>query len=249
MADRILLLVGTKKGAFVLESDQSRRAWQVSEPLCDGWPIQDINVDPKTGTLYAGGGSPWYGPTVFRSDDLGETLDPVERGPHLRRRRPQDHGRLERHAGERVAVRRRRPGRPVPERGSAARRGPTSRACGTTRRRPTWQPGAGGLILHSIVPHPTDPRPDVGRRSRRSGTFETQDGGATWEPRNQGVRACFHARPVPGDRAVRPQAGHGRRTTGAPLPAEPLRRLSLPGRRPDVDGDHGRACRPSSASR
>src|SRR6266446_2216805 len=73
MADRILLLVGTKKGAFILESDPGRRAWRVSEPRCDGWPIQDINFDPKTGTLYAGGGSAWYGPTVFRSEDLGVT--------------------------------------------------------------------------------------------------------------------------------------------------------------------------------
>ena len=84
MTDRILLLVGTKKGAFIVESDPGRRAWNVRGPLCDGWPIQDISVDRKTGTLYAGGGSSWFGPTVFRSDDLGRDLDPVERGPHLR---------------------------------------------------------------------------------------------------------------------------------------------------------------------
>src|SRR5215204_4704490 len=70
---RCLLLVGTPKGAFILESDGDRRQWSIRGPLCDGWPVQDINVDRATNTLYAGAGSPWFGPAVFRSDDLGET--------------------------------------------------------------------------------------------------------------------------------------------------------------------------------
>ena len=62
--------------------------------------------------------------------------------------------------------------------------------------RDTWQPGAGGLILHSIVPHPDDPaRTWVGISS--VGVFETVDGGATWEPRNVGVRAGFNPDPYP----------------------------------------------------
>ena len=73
MAERILLLVGTKKGAFIIESDPDRRKWTVRGPTCEGYPIQDISRDPATGTLYAGGGSVWYGPTVFRSEDLGES--------------------------------------------------------------------------------------------------------------------------------------------------------------------------------
>ena len=73
MTDRILLLVGTKKGAFIVESDPAQRSWEVRGPTCDGWPIQDVSLDPATGTIYAGGGSSWYGPTVFRSDDLGKT--------------------------------------------------------------------------------------------------------------------------------------------------------------------------------
>ena len=56
--------------------------------------------------------------------------------------------------------------------------------------RPEWQPGNGGLILHSIVPSPTDnDRVWVGISS--VGAFETTDGGASWETRNQGVRAGF----------------------------------------------------------
>ena len=70
---RTLLLVGTSKGAFILEGDADRSSWSLRGPLCEGWPIHDLQWDPATGSIYAGGGSVWYGPAVFRSDDLGET--------------------------------------------------------------------------------------------------------------------------------------------------------------------------------
>ena len=73
MARRVLLLVGTKKGAFLLESDLERRDWTVSEPLCEGWPVYDVCFDARTGTILAGAGSPWFGPAVWRSADLGAT--------------------------------------------------------------------------------------------------------------------------------------------------------------------------------
>ena len=67
MAERTVLLVGTKKGAFIIESTDGRRSWSVREPLCEGYPIQDISRDPATGTLYAGAGS-----SVVRADGLPE---------------------------------------------------------------------------------------------------------------------------------------------------------------------------------
>jgi len=73
MTDRVALLIGTPKGAFILDGDASRRDWSVRGPLCEGWPIHDISVHPESGALLAGGGSPWYGPAVWRSDDIGET--------------------------------------------------------------------------------------------------------------------------------------------------------------------------------
>ena len=76
---RTLLLVGTRKGAFILDGGADRSDWSVSEPLCEGWPIHDLQWDPATGSIYAGGGSSWFGPAVFRSDDLGETLDATRR--------------------------------------------------------------------------------------------------------------------------------------------------------------------------
>ncbi len=105
--------------------------------------------------------------------------------------------------------------------------------------RAEWQPGGGGLILHSIVPHRDDPdRVWVGISS--VGVFETRDGGATWATRNRGVRAGFQPDTVPGVRPVRAQAGDGGRRRRAPLPAEPLRRVPVRGRRRAVGGDHGR---------
>ena len=73
MTERCVILVGTPKGAFVLDGDTDRRDWTLRGPLCEGWPIHDVSLEPGTGALLAGGGSPWYGPAVWRSDDLGET--------------------------------------------------------------------------------------------------------------------------------------------------------------------------------
>src|SRR6266567_1514500 len=56
MTTRCLLLVGTKKGAFVIESDAARSTWEVRGPLCEGWPIHDLSVDPTGGAILAGGG-------------------------------------------------------------------------------------------------------------------------------------------------------------------------------------------------
>ncbi len=81
--------------------------------------------------------------------------------------------------------------------------------------RPEWGPGAGGLILHSIVPHPTDAqRMWVGISS--VGVFETRDGGETWQTRNQGVRAEFNpADRYPGVRASACTSSCSPRTAGS----------------------------------
>src|SRR4051795_699017 len=70
---RVLLLVGTRKGCFVLESDGDRRDWTIRGPYCEGWPIYHAVHDPRSGALYAAAASEWHGAGVWRSDDLGET--------------------------------------------------------------------------------------------------------------------------------------------------------------------------------
>jgi photosystem II stability/assembly factor-like uncharacterized protein len=195
MAQRVLLLVGTKKGAFILESDAAREDWSLRGPLCEGWPIQDFSWDARSGTLYAGGGNPWYGPAVWRSDDLGETwthssagLTYGDDGPKLETIwavQPAD-GAL--YAGVQPA------GLFRSEDGGETWR----HVEGLTNHpsRPTWMPGGGGLILHTVVPHPDDTN-RLWVAISSVGTFATEDGGETWQPRNQGVRADYNPDPYP----------------------------------------------------
>ena len=190
MARKVLVLLGTKKGVFILESDAARHDWSLRGPLCETWPINHAAADPDTGTIYAGGGNAWFGPAVWRSDDLGATWTHSSQG-------------LAMPEGE----------TPVATVWSVAR-GPGGvlyagvEPAGLFRSgddghtwehvaglqahpsRPDWQPGGAGLILHSLVPHPADAdRLWVGISS--VGVFATEDGGATWATRNRGTRCDY----------------------------------------------------------
>jgi photosystem II stability/assembly factor-like uncharacterized protein len=194
---RNLLLVGTRKGAFIVDGGRDRSGWTVSEPLCDGWPIHDLQWDPSTGSIYAGGGSPWYGPAVFRSDDLGATWTHSSEGMTYGDDGPKiptvwnvtpAHGAI--FAGvEPAGLFRSDDGGETWSHVSALRDHPS-------RQDPGWQPGAGGLILHTIVPHPTDAQ-RMWIAISAVGTFATEDGGARWEARNRNVAACFNPDPYP----------------------------------------------------
>jgi photosystem II stability/assembly factor-like uncharacterized protein len=70
---RTLLLVGTRKGLFILESDADRRAWSTRGPYCEGWPVYHAVLERGSGTIYAAAASEWHGSAVWRSKDLGET--------------------------------------------------------------------------------------------------------------------------------------------------------------------------------
>ena len=70
-----VVLVGTRKGCFVLESDGDRRDWEVRGPFCEGWPIYHAVHDPDSGAIYAAAASEWHGAGVWRSNDLGETWE------------------------------------------------------------------------------------------------------------------------------------------------------------------------------
>ena len=194
---RTLLLVGTRKGAFVLDGGRDRRGWSVSEPLCEGWPIHDLQWDSSTGSIYAGGGSSWYGPAVFRSDDLGKSWTHSSEGltygddgpkiPTVWNVTPA-HGSI--FAGvEPAGLFRSDDGGKTWTHVSALRDHPS-------RENPGWTPGAGGLILHTIVPHPTD-TDKMWIAISAVGTFATEDGGTSWVARNRGVSACFQPDPYP----------------------------------------------------
>jgi photosystem II stability/assembly factor-like uncharacterized protein len=189
MPHRMLLLVGTPKGAFIFEADADRHDWRIRGPLCEGWPIHDMAMDTATGSILAAGGSSWYGAAVWRSDDLGHTwthssdgLTYGDDGPAVTTvwNVTPSNGTI--HAGVEPA------GLFRSEDGGAT----WTHVVGLTNHptRPQWQPGAGGLCLHSIVPHPTD-RDRLWVGISAVGAFETRDGGRTWETRNRGVRADF----------------------------------------------------------
>jgi photosystem II stability/assembly factor-like uncharacterized protein len=70
---KTVLLIGTRKGCFVLESDADRRDWTVRGPFCESWPVYHAIHDPASGAIYAAAASEWHGSAVWRSPDLGET--------------------------------------------------------------------------------------------------------------------------------------------------------------------------------
>jgi photosystem II stability/assembly factor-like uncharacterized protein len=191
MTARCVLLLGTPQGAFILDGNAGRREWTLRGPVCGGWPVHDISVDASSGALLAGAGSPWFGPAVWRSDDLGETWTHSSEGLTYGDDGPRVatvwnvtagiDGSL--YAGVEPA------GLFRSTDGGAT----WSHVEGLTNHpsRPHWVGGAGGLILHTIVPHPTDSaRLWVGISA--VGVFETRDGGASWHTRNTGVRAEFN---------------------------------------------------------
>src|SRR3954462_10184152 len=70
---RTLLLVGTRKGLFALESDEARAKWELRGPYCEGWPGYHAIHDAGTGAIYAAAASEWHGSSIWRSPDEGET--------------------------------------------------------------------------------------------------------------------------------------------------------------------------------
>ncbi|MBR0662528.1 WD40/YVTN/BNR-like repeat-containing protein [Neoroseomonas oryzicola] len=190
MTGRVLLLLGTKKGAFIAEGDAGRRDWALRGPFCETWPINHAIADPATGTIWAAGGNEWFGPAVWRSEDLGRTWTHSSAG-------------LAYPEGQ----------TPIKSAWSLALGPDGTLWCGvepaglfrSTDRgetwthvtglsehpsRPEWQPGGGGMILHGIVTHPTDPN-RVWVAVSVAGVFATEDGGATWAPRNRGTRQDY----------------------------------------------------------
>src|SRR2546430_15025408 len=69
---KTLLLIGTRKGAFLMESED-RRDWSLRGPFCEGWPVYHTVRDASTGAIYAAAASEWLGSAVWRTPDLGET--------------------------------------------------------------------------------------------------------------------------------------------------------------------------------
>lgn len=201
MAVRTLILLGTEKGGFILELGAAREPVQLRGPFNEAMPVQHLAWDGSRGVLLGAAGSAWYGPLVWRSEDLGETWTQSSEG--LSYGQDGEQPAVTRvwnitaigdalYAGvEPAGLFRSHDGGLTWEHVEGLRDHPT---------RPGWEPGAGGLILHTIVGHPHDAR-QMWVGISAVGVFHTADGGATWEAQNVGVR------PV-GTAEERPETGY-----------------------------------------
>ncbi len=192
MPASVTVIVGTRKGCFLLESDGDRRDWEVRGPFCDGWPIYHAIHDAATGTLFAACASEWHGAGVWRSSDLGENWELSSEGLSY----GEDGDlKLSKVSGLTAAH-----GRLLAGAESAgvfeSRDGGTTWSLKTTLdgqpgreewNIPTNQP-PGHLGLPAILPHP-DEASRFWAIVQGFGIFETTDDGASWTPRNKGLRA------------------------------------------------------------
>jgi hypothetical protein len=201
----IRVLVGTKKGAFLLTADAHRRNWTVHGPYFGGWEIYHVAGSPADpNRLYASQSSGWFGQIIQRSDDGGRNWEPAgnqfvyqgETGTHqwydgtphpwefkrVWHLEPSPHDPDTVYAGvEDAAIFRSTDG------ARTWTELPGLRQHSTGER---WQPGAGGMCLHTIVLDPADPQ-RIFVAISAAGAFRSDDAGETWRPINRGLRSEF----------------------------------------------------------
>ena len=192
MAQRVMVLVGTRKGCFVLESDADRRHWDVRGPFCEGWPVYHAVMDTDNGSIFAAAASEWHGAGVWRSPDLGETWALSSEGLNY-----QEGGDLKMSKISGLAVGHGRVLAGAEAAGVFQSRdgGETWNLLSTLDNQPgraDWNdPGKqppGHLGMPAIITHPTDPE-RLWVVVQGFGAFETTDDGGSWTPRNRGLRA------------------------------------------------------------
>jgi photosystem II stability/assembly factor-like uncharacterized protein len=226
---KVRVLVGTRKGAFILESDGKREKWNVSGPHFAGWEIYHLKgspVDPNR--IYASQSSGWFGQIIQRSDDGGKTWHqpgtPAGQGSTIPAGPPKaesnkfaydaspETGKAltthqwydgTQHPWEFKRVWHLEPSLSDPETvyagvedaaifrstdgGNNWQELPGLRGHGTG---PKWQPGAGGMCLHTIILDPSNPQ-RIWIAISAAGAFRTDDGGKSWKPINQGLRSQY----------------------------------------------------------
>ncbi|MDX6553616.1 MAG: hypothetical protein QOH74_2104 [Gaiellales bacterium] len=188
---KTVLLVGTRKGCFVLESDGDRREWDGRGPFCEGWPIYHAVHDSESGAIYAAAASEWHGAGVWRSPDLGESWELSSEGlTH-----GDDGVKLSKVSGLTAAHGRVLAGAEAAGVFESRDGGKTWSLLSTLEGQPgseSWNDPAkqppGHLGIPALLPHPDDPA-RFWAIVQGYGIFETTDDGASWTPRNRGLRA------------------------------------------------------------
>ena len=190
------LLVGTRKGGFVLRTDARRMKWIVEGPLFPGRQVHHFIRDSRDGgdALFAATFNDWFGSDIQRSTDGGRTWKPTEGGV----RYAEDAGLSVKCIWNICPGRASEPGVVYAgvdpaglfrsEDGGAT--WAEMRGLNRHETRPQWNPGAGGLIVHTIILDPANPARMFVAISA-AGIFRSDDGGTTWIPRNKNTRADF----------------------------------------------------------
>jgi photosystem II stability/assembly factor-like uncharacterized protein len=199
----VRVLVGTRKGAFILTSDEARKDWDISGPHFAGWEMYHLKgspIDPNR--IYASQASTWFGQVVHRSDDGGETWQTVGNqftydgipGSHQwydGTQHPWDFARVWHFEPSLTDVDTVYAGVEDAALFKSTDAGMTWKELSGLREHDTgrqWQPGAGGMCLHTIILDPTDPD-RIYIAISAAGAFRTEDGGQTWIPINKGLRS------------------------------------------------------------
>jgi photosystem II stability/assembly factor-like uncharacterized protein len=229
---KVRVLVGTRKGAFVLMSDGKRDNWEVSGPHFAGWEIYHVKGSPADPSrLYASQSSGWFGQVIQRSDDGGTTWhqpgtpagEPAAPGPPKSESNKFAYDTSSaagkaltthqwydgtQHPWEFKRVWHLEPSLTDPETvyagvedaalfrstdgGKNWQELPGLRGHGTG---PKWQPGAGGMCLHTIILDPSNPE-RIFIAISAAGAFRTDDAGQTWKPINRGLYSKYIPNPT-----------------------------------------------------
>ena len=193
----VLLLAGTMKGAFVLRSNKDRQQWDIGGPYFPGRAIYALAYDDRNGRrrLWAAVNSPFWGSYLSSSDDFGKTwTEPETYGVkfpeaadsavkqiwQIAMGHPDEPDTL--YCGVEPAA--------LFKSTDAGETWALVQGLYDHPHRAQWQPGGGGLCLHTILPDPSNSK-RLFIAISTGGVYRTDDGGENWQPRNQGVRAQF----------------------------------------------------------
>ncbi|MGV3533754.1 MAG: WD40/YVTN/BNR-like repeat-containing protein [Chthoniobacteraceae bacterium] len=200
----VRVLVGTKKGAFILTADGKRERWEVSGPHFAGWEMYHLKGSPvEPNRIFASQTSGWFGQQIQRSDDGGKTWEQVGNA-FAYEGTPGTHQWYDgtQHPWEFKRVWHLEPSLTDPDTvlagvedaglfrttdgGKTWKELPALRSA----RGNLWQPGAGGMCLHTIIVHPTNPQ-RIYVAISAAGAFRTDDGGESWLPINRGLKSAY----------------------------------------------------------
>ncbi len=196
----VVVLVGTRKGAFVLRSDARRRNWALEGPHFAGSHIHHFIHDPRDGTLFATVNNDWFGPDLHYSRNWGKTWEKTKEGIryavdsgldvkrvwHIRPGRSSEPGVV--YAGVDPAG--------LFQSNDGGATWEEVRGLNRHATREKWTPGAGGLICHTIILDPSKPKRMFVAISA-AGVFRSDDGGQSWIHRNKNTRAEFLPNKLP----------------------------------------------------